>query len=233
MKIDVNAASADPLYQRDADTVSAENAREMLRLAEVRHEAMFRAALGMDQRAAVLAAGFSAAAGALAAAAISSSTWGAAAFGTAVALALAAGLAAWVCRPQKSSFPGIMPMMWHVTEPWLTDQPRDLALSLAASLQDRLAAAEKAQARNGRLLWAALLVAAFSPLAGLAGHSVSIIWIYGMNSRTALSAPPSAAQPPLTSLSPRAPASEATTAEPLFSAQPSSAQPASAAPSSQ
>ena len=167
---DATTASGDELYDRDVETLNEPNAREMLRLAEVRHEAMFRAALGMDQRASVLAAGFAAAAGALTAAGLAAEKYLASAIGAAVGLAIAAALAGFVCRPQRSHFPGVMPIMWHWTPAWLVEPVRDVALSLSANLQDRMVEMERAQARNGRYLWAALMIAAASPAFGFLAH---------------------------------------------------------------
>src|SRR5688572_16353672 len=100
-----------PLRQIDTDRIDGAKAKELLRLAEMRQEAIFRAALGMDQRASVLAAGLIAAAGAVLAVALTVSAFDlrlAAAAG-AGCLAAAAGLCAFACRPQKFIFPGVQP----------------------------------------------------------------------------------------------------------------------------
>lgn len=161
-----NIAPAGPLWAMDVETIAEPNAAEMLRLAEIRHEATFRAALGMDQRASVLAAGFAAAAGALiaASAAIQSPAWMKATLFVAIGLGVAAALSAYACRPQRSQFPGMMPIVWATTPAWFNEPKRDLAIALAADLQDRMAEAERKQAANGRCLLAAMLIAAACPL---------------------------------------------------------------------
>lgn len=169
---DETTADATEMWATDVEAVHPENAREMLRLAEMRSQAIFQASIAMDQRAAVLATGFVAAAGALGAAGIA--TWGMAApwslgaLVTAAGLSIAAGLSAYVTRPQKSQFPGFMPIMWVRHKALLTEPKRDLDLSLACLLQEDLGSNEKQQSRNGRFLLWAMVVAAMSAPVGFA-----------------------------------------------------------------
>ena len=161
-----NTAPADPLWELDVETIGEAGATEMLRLAEMRQEAIFRASLGMDQRASVYAAGLTAAAGALiaAAAATQSSTWLHATLVVAVGLGFAAVLSAYACRPQNSQFPGLTPIVWSRTPGWFNEPKRNLAVALAADLQSKMAENEQRQIVNGRYLTAAMVVAAVSPV---------------------------------------------------------------------
>jgi len=160
------------LWKLDCDQVDDAVAAELLRQAEIRQAAVFQAAIGMDQRASVLAAGFVAASGAVAAAGLTLSDFAvrAGALGGAVALAFVAGLCAWACRPQKFRFPGIDPLEWAADVDYLREPLKDLQIARAAQLQDHLAANETQQARNGRALSSALLLAPVAPLVA------TVIW---------------------------------------------------------
>ena len=160
-----------PVWTLDTREIAPEVAAELLRQGELRQAAIFQASLGMDQRAAVMAAGFLAAAGALAAAGVAlgenNLALRIAAFAGALAVAFAAGLCAWACRPQKFRFPGIDPRMW-AKDPKFLDKPlAALQISRAAQLQDHIAQNEAQQAANGRILFAGFCLAAFAPAAGV------------------------------------------------------------------
>lgn len=151
-------------------------AGELLRQAEIRQEAIFRAALGMDQRAAVLSAAFAAAAGAIAAAALtlygtaSEAPRGlyVAAFVAGAFLAIASGVCAVATRPQDFYFPGASPVRLASIEGFPNDLPLDeVHLSSAAILEDRMRSNEARQQRNGRFLLAGMLTAAAAPPAAM------------------------------------------------------------------
>ncbi len=152
------------LWEIDVEQIDCDVAHELLRQAELRQEAIFRAALGMDQRAAVLAAGFAAAAGAVTAAGLTlgpdRAALHAAAFAGAALAAVASALCAWVCRPQRFRFPGLEPLDWAASPEYLQEKLRDLIVARAAQLQDHMVANERQQAANGRFLIAGMLTAA-------------------------------------------------------------------------
>ncbi len=160
-----------PVWELDTDRIAPEVAAELLRQGELRQAAIFQAALGMDQRAAVMAAGFLAAAGALAAAGVAlgegNPALRTAAFAGAMSIAMAAGLCAWACRPQKFRFPGIDPRTWAKDPAYLREPLVALQISRAAQLQDHIAQNEARQAQNGRALFAGFCLAALAPALGV------------------------------------------------------------------
>lgn len=167
-----------PLRQIDTDRIEDKVAAELLRLAEMRQEAIFRAALGMDQRASVLAAGLVASAGAVVAAGltVTDGALRAAAIFAAVFLVVAAGLCAFACRPQIFHFPGVQPTEWSRDGgAFLGNNLRDLQVAAAAEMDEQMRENEAKQAANGRLLRAGMLVAAASPAAALLTFLISKI----------------------------------------------------------
>jgi hypothetical protein len=156
-----------PLRHLDTDHIADDVAAELLRLAEVRQEAIFRAALSMDQRASVLAAGLVAAAGAVVVAGITVNDLPLRAAATvgAVLLAVAAGLCTFACRPQVFHFPGVQPLDWSKDGGiFLRNKLRDLRVSAAAELDEQMRQNEAQQAANGKLLRTGMLVAAVAPV---------------------------------------------------------------------
>ena len=159
---------ANTLWTLDTDAIAPDVAAELLRQAEVRQAAVFQAALGMDQRAAVLAAGFVAFAGAAVAGGLALADHPAvraAALAGALVVAVAAGLCAWACRPQPFRFPGVEPLDWGADPAYLREPLHVLQIARAAELQDHLATNERRQKRNGKALSWGLLLAAFAPVA--------------------------------------------------------------------
>ena len=156
------------LWELDCEQVEPHVAEELLRQAEMRQAAIFQASLGMDQRAAVLAAGFIAAAGALAAAALTldqaNSALRAAAFTGALLAACAAALCTWACRPQSFRFPGVEPLDWADKPTYLREPLKDLQIARAALLQDHIVDNERQQRRNGYLITAGMFTAATAPV---------------------------------------------------------------------
>jgi hypothetical protein len=158
-------------YTAELDTrcVPEDVVKELIRQAEMRQEAIFRAALGMDQRASILAGGFAAAAGAIAAAAM---TLGSApvtlrlpALLAAVLLAIAAGFCAFACRPQPFRFPGNPPNDWAKDPAYMQDNTlNEILLAHAARLQLWMHLNEKRQQANGRYLIIGLVFAAGGPM---------------------------------------------------------------------
>lgn len=154
------------LWDLECDQIANDVASELLRQAELRQEAEFRAALGMDQRAAVLAAGFIAAGGAAAAAALALSGHGQLRLGALVGsfmFGVAAALCGWACRPQKFRFPGLEPLDWGYSPAYLTKPLRELIMGRVAQLQDQVTENKSQQEKNGRILTAGMLFAAASP----------------------------------------------------------------------
>jgi hypothetical protein len=158
-------------YTANLDTrrVPGDVVAELLRQAEMRQEAIFRAALGMDQRASILAGGFAAAAGAIAAAALtlasSPATLQIPALIAAAFLAIAAGLCAFACRPQPFRFPGNPPNDWARDPQYMEDNSlSEILLAHAARLEDWMHSNELRQHQNGRLLTWGLLSASAGPV---------------------------------------------------------------------
>jgi uncharacterized membrane protein YedE/YeeE len=156
----------------DVDPIEPDVMAEWLRQSEMRQDAPLAAAMGMDQRAAVIGAGLVAAAGALAAASLAASDTGTfsrlrlPALLVAMQLCVAAGLCIWACRPQKFNFPGIEPLDWGADPKYLEHPLRLLQASRLANLQKKITANEQKQAKNSRALSAGLWAAALSPAIG-------------------------------------------------------------------
>lgn len=152
------------LWDLDCEDVPEEVGTELLRQAELRQAAIFQAALGMDQRAAVLAAGFIAASGALAAGSFALAQDHALirvmGFVTSLLLGLSATLCGLACRPQKFRFPGMEPLDWGARPGYLLTAMPQLRLSQVARLQDHIAENERRQRANARLLLGGMIIAA-------------------------------------------------------------------------
>ncbi|MBV9782460.1 MAG: hypothetical protein JO264_01435 [Acidisphaera sp.] len=167
----------DGLLDLEVENVCPEAAAELLKQAAVRDRAMFEAAMGMDQRAAVLTAGFTAASGALAAGGFS--IWStlpglahAILLGAAM-LAIAAVACGYAARPQKSQFPGVAPEKLGTPEYMIGLSLVALHLSLADTLQSHISELERKQTANGKILTVGLMTAALSPLVAV------LIWTCG------------------------------------------------------
>ena len=168
------------LWDLECDQIPDKVAEELLRQAELRQEAEFRAALGMDQRAAVLAAGFIAAAGAAAAAALALSSDHAqlrlGALVGALMFAVAAVLCGIACRPQGFRFPGLEPISWGASPAYLEKPYRELIMSRVAQLQDEINENKAQQKLNGRILTSGMLLAAVSPAVAIAISWAAASW---------------------------------------------------------
>jgi hypothetical protein len=166
-----NGSSSEPNYLANVTRtqLTDEVAEEVLRQAELRQEAVFRAALAMDQRAAVLAAGFAAAAGALGAVGLGSQGLGArnAAIATAAMLSLAAACSAYAARPQQFRFPGAPPNDYAQNPTILNFDLRSLRIMQSKRLQSWISNNERQQRNNGRALRVGLWFAAIAPLIGV------------------------------------------------------------------
>lgn len=164
-------ARVDPTYadrlwhmveaQPPAEGVTPEAARELLRQMELRHEAIFRAALGLDQRASVIGAAFITVAAALVAGSVAASAAPAVPLLVAAAFfALSSAMCFAAARPARMPMPGVHAAAW-LTGDFLGDAPavRDVALAAEATKAADQAAAmqEKAAAWFARALWVAAL----------------------------------------------------------------------------
>lgn len=162
MEVIIERPAAD-LSSIDIDDIADDVAQEFLRQSERRLEATFTASLGMDQRAAVLAAGFIAAAGALAGGglAIADHTrLSASAFAACLFMIIAAICCCWACRPQISNFPGIYPREWATGGKYLNNRLQKIRMGQAFRLEDRINQNEANQKKNGRVLMIGMFSAA-------------------------------------------------------------------------
>jgi hypothetical protein len=159
--------------QRNGIVVTDDAAAEMRRQVELRHEALYRAALGLDQRASVIGAAFAAVAAAIAGGFIAAEiTWNPAAVAGAALLvggfASAAGLCFHAARPVPFRMPGLRASVW-ISGEWLADTQRTIDLAVAAETEDALVQAHAVQTANGRwLAWGLRVASATAPLAGSA-----------------------------------------------------------------
>ncbi len=157
----------EPSPELDVDLIAADVAAEYQRQVEMHHQAMYQAALGMDQRAAVLGAAFLAAAGGVAAGMISASTpptwlvWAGGGAGT--LLMIAAGCCIYACRPQPYTMPGITPENWH-DQDFLGRPLPHIRLGWIKALTPKLELNEQRQRLNGRVLLAGFCLAALAPI---------------------------------------------------------------------
>jgi hypothetical protein len=161
------ARSGAAILELDYEPLEMATIDEMMRQSELRQQAMFQAAMGMDQRAFVAAAGLMAASGALAAGAVS--LIGArhqpvlvACVVAALWLMVAAGHCAWVGRAQKFRFPGIEPDNW-ADQQFLANDLRGIKLGALARAQDAIVRNEAQQDRNGRYLRRGIWLAGATP----------------------------------------------------------------------
>lgn len=162
------------VWQIDTETVPEANAMEMLRHAELRHEALFRAALGLDQRAAVIGAAFVTVAAALSAGAMAAPAevptalrWAFAA--AAATFSIGALLCFWSARPSPCPMPGTRPSTWTKAKGWLTQPISETCVALSATVEEDIQGLHELQSRNGRLLWRGLISGLVAtPIGGVA-----------------------------------------------------------------
>lgn len=158
------------LMDRTAE-ITSDAAAEMRRQAELRHEALFRAALALDQRASVIGAALAAVAAALAAGALSIALQAPRPLVVALAVmvllfALAAAICFFAARPVRFEMPGLRASTW-LTGGWLGDQRKQIDIAITAETERALDQAGPVQRRNGRALACGLALAALAPVAGL------------------------------------------------------------------
>lgn len=161
--------------QPPADGITPEAARELLRHMEMRHEAIYRAALGLDQRASVIGAAFLTVGAALVAGAAAATAAPVAPLLVAAAFfVVASALCFTAARPARMPMPGVHAAAW-LTGEFLADPPavRDVALAAQVTKEADLAAAM--QERAARWFASALWVASLGPIAAGAALAVALL----------------------------------------------------------
>lgn len=149
----------------DRARVAPEAAAELLRQAEARHESLYRAALGLDQRATVAGAAFLATAAALIAAAAAAPDLRWPSLASALLFVAAGALSFHAARPVEIRMPGVHPAAF-LSGNMLGDVGVELRLALAAEVTYGIQTLDAVQTKNARILRDALRAAAVAPLAG-------------------------------------------------------------------